>query len=57
MGSYAGQLNVGDRWRVALYVYNTFKAPTMSSAPATANAAPANTAAAPAKTEDKTNAK
>ena len=57
MGSYAGQLNVGDRWRVALYVYNTFKAPTMSAAPATANAAPATTAAAPAKTEDKTNAK
>ena len=57
MGSYAGQLNVGDRWRVALYVNNTFKAPTMSAAPATANAAPATTAAAPAKTEDKTNAK
>ncbi|MFC0343247.1 c-type cytochrome [Epilithonimonas hispanica] len=48
MGSYAGQLNVGDRWRVALYVYNTFKAPTATVAP---------TEAAPAATEDKTNAK
>ena len=25
MGSYAGQLNPGDRWRVALYVMNAFK--------------------------------
>ena len=25
MGSYAGQLNAGDRWRVAMYVMNTFK--------------------------------
>lgn len=25
MGSYAGQLNAGDRWRVAMYVINTFK--------------------------------
>ncbi len=49
MGSYAGQLNVGDRWRVALYVYNTFKAPT-------ATATPAETAA-PATTDVKTNTK
>jgi mono/diheme cytochrome c family protein len=57
MGSYAGQLNVGDRWRVALYVYNTFKASTATAAPA--DAAPAttektSTATAP---EAKTNAK
>jgi len=25
MGSYAGQLNIGDRWRVALYVMHEFK--------------------------------
>ena len=50
MGSYAGQLNVGDRWRVALYVYNTFKAPTLAKA----DAAPAATAAA--ATDEKTNA-
>lgn len=25
MGSYAGQLNAGDRWRVAMYVMNEFK--------------------------------
>ncbi|NAW51658.1 c-type cytochrome [Elizabethkingia argentiflava] len=25
MGSYAGQLNPGDRWRVAMYVINEFK--------------------------------
>jgi len=25
MGSYAGQLNAGDRWRVALYVMHEFK--------------------------------
>jgi len=25
MGSYAGQLNAGDRWRVAMYVINAFK--------------------------------
>ena len=31
MGSYAGQLNVGDRWRVAQYVYNTWKAPAVAT--------------------------
>ncbi len=63
MGSYAGQLNIGDRWRVALYVYNTFKAGAAASTatPATpATAAPSATekdsTAAPA-TEAKTNAK
>ena len=25
MGSYAGQLTPGDRWRVAMYIMNTFK--------------------------------
>ncbi|SEF97292.1 Cytochrome C oxidase, cbb3-type, subunit III [Halpernia humi] len=33
MGSYAGMLNVGDRWRVAMYVMNAFKStPTMAAA-------------------------
>lgn len=32
MGSYAGQLTPGDRWRVALYVYNAFKAPVVIAA-------------------------
>lgn len=36
MGSYAGQLSPGDRWRVAMYVMNAFKK----------NAAPAPAAAA-----------
>lgn len=38
MGSYAGQLNAGDRWRVALYVMNAFK---NSAAPAATQATPA----------------
>lgn len=42
MGSYAGQLLPGDRWRVAMYVMDAFKK----------GAAPA--AAAPAATETKT---
>lgn len=58
MGSYAGQLNVGDRWRVALYVYNTFKAPSLKTAPTTAApAATEKTSTAPAAAEAKTNAK
>lgn len=40
MGSYAGQLNAGDRWRVAMYVMNAFK----KGAPAPAAAAPATEA-------------
>lgn len=34
MGSYAGMLNAGDRWRVAMYVMNAFKktAPTTVAA-------------------------
>lgn len=41
MGSYAGQLNAGDRWRVAMYVINAFKkgAPAAASTTATATAA------------------
>ena len=41
MGSYAGQLNPGDRWRVAMYVMNAFKkgAAAPSAAPATEGAA------------------
>lgn len=34
MGSYAGQLNAGDRWRVSLYVMEAFKGGT-TAAPAT----------------------
>ncbi|MCQ4141474.1 cytochrome c [Chryseobacterium sp. EO14] len=52
MGSYAGQLNAGDRWRVAMYVMNAFK--KGAAAPATATAATATTAAAPAKSETMT---
>ncbi|MFC3754738.1 c-type cytochrome [Chryseobacterium tructae] len=37
MGSYAGQLNPGDRWRVAMYVMSAFK----KGAAAPAAAAPA----------------
>ncbi|WP_419869209.1 c-type cytochrome [Chryseobacterium sp. CT-SW4] len=41
MGSYAGQLNPGDRWRVAMYVMSAFKK----------NAAPAAAAATETKTD------
>lgn len=44
MGSYAGQLRPADRWRVAMYVMNAFKA----------NAATATTADATAVTTDST---
>ena len=40
MGSYAGQLTPGDRWRVAQYIMNEFKKPV--AAPA-APAAPEQT--------------
>ncbi|MCY0969138.1 c-type cytochrome [Chryseobacterium wangxinyae] len=36
MGSYAGQLNAGDRWRVAMYVINAFKKGAPAAAIATA---------------------
>jgi mono/diheme cytochrome c family protein len=45
MGSYAGQLNPGDRWRVAMYVMSAFKKGA------------AATAAAPATTETTTETK
>lgn len=38
MGSYAGQLNPGDRWRVSMYVMNAFKG---GISPASANASTA----------------
>jgi len=48
MGSYAGQLNAGDRWRVSLYIMNAFKggtAPVAAASPAVvSNAAPATPA-------------
>ena len=34
MGSYAGQLNQGDRWRVAMYVMNAFKGSVPTAAAA-----------------------
>lgn len=40
MGSYAGQLNPGDRWRVAMYVMNAFKAGAVPAAAPTSDAAP-----------------
>jgi mono/diheme cytochrome c family protein len=58
MGSYAGQLNAGDRWRVAMYVMNAFKKGAAAPAAATSAAGTATTAstpaAAPATTETKT---
>lgn len=55
MGSYAGQLTPGDRWRVAMYVMSAFKggaipaaaAPAATATPATA----ATTATTPAASE------
>ena len=40
MGSYAGQLKPGDRWRVSMYVMNAFKG-GLAPAAATESAAPA----------------
>jgi len=51
MGSYAGQLSAGDRWRVAMYVMDAFKKGAAAPAAATATA---TTAAAPAKSETMT---
>lgn len=56
MGSYAGQLNAGDRWRVAMYVMNAFKkgaAAPAAATPATGTTT-ASTTAAPATAETKT---
>ena len=44
MGSYAGQLNAGDRWRVAMYVMNAFKKGAAVPATAVTPAAPATDA-------------
>jgi mono/diheme cytochrome c family protein len=41
MGSYAGQLNAGDRWRVAMYVMSAFKKAAAPAAATTAAATPA----------------
>ena len=46
MGSYAGQLTPGDRWRVAMYVMSAFKGGVVPAATATASTT--TTAAAPA---------
>ena len=51
MGSYAGQLTPGDRWRVAMYVMNAFKGGGGAvAAPATAVAG-TDAAATAAKTD------
>lgn len=39
MGSYAGQLSAGDRWRVAMYVMNAFKGGAASAASTTTGTA------------------
>ncbi|WP_297986399.1 cytochrome c [uncultured Chryseobacterium sp.] len=46
MGSYAGQLKAGDRWRVAMYVMNAFKGGLTPAAAGTAAPATDSTAAA-----------
>ncbi|PIF43609.1 mono/diheme cytochrome c family protein [Chryseobacterium sp. 52] len=43
MGSYAGQLNAGDRWRVAMYVMSAFKKGAAPAAATTATPAAATT--------------
>lgn len=57
MGSYAGQLSAGDRWRVAMYVMNAFKkgaAAPAAATPAAGTATTASATAAPATTDTKT---
>ncbi len=44
MGSYAGQLNAGDRWRVSMYVMNAFKPQTTTTSVTTATDATAKVA-------------
>jgi hypothetical protein len=46
MGSYAGQLNAGDRWRVAMYVMSALK---KAAAPAAAENKDAAAKDAPAE--------
>jgi mono/diheme cytochrome c family protein len=50
MGSYAGQLNPGDRWRVAMYVMSAFKG---GINPAPVAATTATTSATPTEASDK----
>ena len=53
MGSYAGMLTPGDRWRVALYVMSAFKG-GVNPAPAATAAMPMATTAVDAKPADAT---
>ena len=48
MGSYAGQLKPGDRWRVSLYIMNEFKGGLSAPAVVAANTTPAAGTAEPA---------
>ena len=50
MGSYAGQLNAGDRWRVSLYIMEAFKGGANSAPAATAMDAAATPATATPQT-------
>ena len=50
MGSYAGQLNAGDRWRVALYIMEAFKGGSSAAPAATAMEASATPAPATKET-------
>mgnify|MGYP001796359467 CR=1 FL=1 len=54
MGSYAGLLSVGDRWRVAMSVMNAFKSTQTMAAATPAATAPAAAAAPMATTETST---
>ncbi|KMQ66439.1 quinol:cytochrome C oxidoreductase [Chryseobacterium angstadtii] len=53
MGSYAGQLSAGDRWRVAMYVMSAFKKAAAPAAAATTAAATPAAAATETTTETK----
>lgn len=53
MGSFAGQLNPGDRWRVAMYVMSAFKG-GINPAPATTVAATTTAPEATTDAKDKT---
>lgn len=48
MGSYAGQLKPGDRWRVSLYIMNEFKGGLTAAPAVAATATPVSPAAEPA---------
>lgn len=56
MGSYAGQLNAGDQWRVAMYVMNAFKKGG-TTATATPENGAMNTNTTAEKPADSTNTK